>query len=138
MAGSAHDKYYLKSLHEEIDLFDRKLAHLLKYETFATEAERTASAGRLNAKRELLARTARQLANEGIEFKASDLPRSFRTSDAPRAIEEPEASAPEVPVVAKRAPVREFPSPFAGTSLDATESLKEFKRGRAKAAAKAQ
>ena len=79
MATPAHDKYYLKTLHEEIDLFDRKLAHMLKYDSFATEAERVASAHKMNAKRELLARTARQLASEGIEFKPSDLPRSFRT-----------------------------------------------------------
>lgn len=136
MATPAHDKYYLKSLHQEIDLFDRKLAHLLKYETFATDAERSASAGKLSAKRELLARTARQLVSEGIEFKPADLPRSFREDD-PAVMSEDTAvpSIEELPVIAKRAPVRQFPSPFAGTVLDAATSLKEYKRGRAKAAA---
>ena len=55
LATLARDKYQLKTLHEEIDLFDRKLAHLLKYDTFATETAREASAAKLRAKRELLA-----------------------------------------------------------------------------------
>ena len=29
-----HDKYFLRSLHQEIDLYDRKLAYLEKYGTF--------------------------------------------------------------------------------------------------------
>ena len=71
MAAPAHTKYFLKTLHEEIDLFDRKLAHMLKYEAFANDAARKSSASKMQAKRELLARTARQLASEGIEFKPS-------------------------------------------------------------------
>ena len=135
MATPAHDKYYLKTLHEEIDLFDRKLAHMLKYDTVATEAERTASAGKLNAKRELLARTARQLVSEGIEFKPSDLPRSFRTSDE---VVEPKieiaAASVEVPVFKPATAVRQFPSPFAGTVLDGKASIQAYKRERAKTA----
>ena len=72
------DKYYLKSLHEEIDLFDRKLAHMAKYEPFASEAERESAIGKIMVKRANLARTARKLAEDGIEFQSSDLPRSFR------------------------------------------------------------
>ena len=53
-------KYQLKSLHEEIDLFDRKLAHLSKFETFATEAERGVSKDKLSAKRNLLIRRAQR------------------------------------------------------------------------------
>lgn len=134
MATPAHDKYYLKTLHEEIDLFDRKLAHLLKYDTFATEAERVASAGKMNAKRELLARTARQLVSEGIEFKTSDLPRSFRTDDmAPEVKANAMPSEPEAPLA--KAPVRQFPSPFAGTVLDGRASIQAYKRARVKTAA---
>jgi hypothetical protein len=77
------DKFFLKSLHEEIDLYDRKLVHLEKYDEFASDAERIEAARKMNGKRELLVRTARRLANEGIAFKDSDLPRSFRTAVAP-------------------------------------------------------
>ena len=134
MATPVQDKYYLKTLHDEIDLFDRKLAHLLKYDTFATEAERVASAGKMNAKRELLARTARQMANDGIEFKPTDLPRSFRTESVKAdGGEEPGLEADDAPVLKAAAPTkRQFPSPFAGTALDGQASIQEYKRSRLK------
>ncbi len=137
MATPTHDKYYLKTLHDEIDLFDRKLAHLLKYDTFATEADRVASAGKMNAKRELLARTARQLASDGIEYKPSDLPRSFRTDETPveAASEAPASAAAEQSIKLVPAPARHFPSPFAGTVLDGQATVQAYKRGRAKASA---
>jgi hypothetical protein len=72
------DKHYLKSLHQDIDLYDRKLAHLNKYDAFASDADREAAARKMSGKRELLVQNARRLASEGIEFKSSDLPRSFR------------------------------------------------------------
>ena len=37
MATAPTDKYYLRSIHEEIALFDRKLAHLEKYEKFTSD-----------------------------------------------------------------------------------------------------
>jgi hypothetical protein len=73
-----HDKYFLRTLHEEIDLYDRKLAHLAKYEPFASDVEREEALGKMTVKRDTLARTARKLMDEGIEFRPSDLPRSFR------------------------------------------------------------
>src|ERR1700740_2311559 len=73
------DKYYLKSLHEEIDLYDRKLTHMAKYELFASEAERETAIGKMTAKRATLARTAQKLVEDGVEFQPSDLPRSFRS-----------------------------------------------------------
>jgi len=73
-----HDKYFLKSLHQEIDLYDRKLAHLEKYVEFASTADRQEAENKLLAKRALLATTARQLAAEGVEF--DPCPRSFRAS----------------------------------------------------------
>ena len=76
--AKAQDKYYLKSLHEEIDLYDRKLAHLAKYEVFASEADRETAIGKMETKRATLARTAQKLVEEGVEFQPSDLPRSFR------------------------------------------------------------
>ena len=84
-SSKTQDKYYLKTLHQEIDLYDRKLAHLSKYEVFHTEKEREIAVNKMTAKRSLLERTARKLAGDGIEFDTADLPRSFRT----------EAKAPE-------------------------------------------
>ncbi len=78
------DKYFLRSLHEEIALYDRKLAHMSKYESFASEAERETALGKMTTKRATLVRTATKLREEGIEFQDSDLPRSLRqqTEDA--------------------------------------------------------
>jgi hypothetical protein len=92
MANTSENKYYLKSVHEEIDLFDRKLAHLMKYETFATDADRNAAARKLNLKRDLLVKTAKRLVAEGMEFNEKDLPRSMRAKD--------ESAEDEVPVPA--------------------------------------
>jgi hypothetical protein len=75
-----HDKYFLKSLHQEIDLYDRKLAHLEKYAEFDSTADREGAESKLLAKRASLAATARQLAAEGVEFDPLDWPRSFRAS----------------------------------------------------------
>ena len=75
-----HDKYFLKSLHQEIDLYDRKLAYLEKYAQFESTADREGAENKLLAKRATLAETARQLVADGVEFNRSDLPRSFRAS----------------------------------------------------------
>ena len=72
------DKYYLKSIHEEIDLYDRKLAHMAKYELFASSAERETAIGKMTTKRATLVQTAKKLVKDGVEFHPSDLPRSFR------------------------------------------------------------
>jgi len=73
-----HDKYFLRSLHEEIDLYDRKLAYLEKFVQFASMADRQAVEKKLLAKRASLAATAKQLVAEGVEFRPTELPRSFR------------------------------------------------------------
>jgi hypothetical protein len=78
MRTVVQDKYFLRDLHREIDLYDRKLIHLVKHEVFATEALREAASRKLANKREQLAETARSLAASGIEFDDTDLPRSFR------------------------------------------------------------
>ena len=75
------DKYFLRDLHREIDLYDRKLIHSLKHEIFATEALRDAANRKLATKRETLAATARSLAAAGIEFQEHELPRSFRPEE---------------------------------------------------------
>lgn len=75
-----HDKYFLRSLHQEIDLYDRKLAYLDKYGQFDSPADRKEAEGRLLSKRSPLAETARQLVADGVEFNPAELPRSFRVA----------------------------------------------------------
>lgn len=75
-----HDKYFLRELHQEIDLYDRKLAYLNNYVEFACDGDRDEAEKRLRAKRAPLEKTARELAASGVEFQAKDLPRSFRTT----------------------------------------------------------
>jgi hypothetical protein len=135
MATLLPGKYQLKTLHEEIDLFDRKLAHLLRYEEFASDADRNAAARSLTTKREQLVRAAKQMASEGIEFSDADLPRSFRAKPEPigagtETIESAPDAQAEVPVPAA---VKQHPSPYAGTSLDVQKDLLEYKRKRKKA-----
>jgi hypothetical protein len=72
-----HDKYFLKSLHQEIDLYDRKIAYLGKFGQFDSDADREGAENKLLAKRASLAETAKQLVADGVEFNHSDLPRSF-------------------------------------------------------------
>jgi len=72
------DKYFLRSLHQEIDLYDRKLAYLANHVEFASAAERDEAEKKMMTKRATLAETAKMLAATGVEFNASELPRSFR------------------------------------------------------------
>jgi hypothetical protein len=73
-------KYFLRSLHQEIDLFDRKIAYLEKYQVFNTPADRADAERKLQTKRATLASAAKKLAAEGVEFDPGELPRSFRES----------------------------------------------------------
>ena len=73
------DKYFLRSLHQEIDFYDRKLDYLGKYEVFDTPEDKKVAESKLLTKRAALEKTARQLAASGVEFNDSELPRSFRT-----------------------------------------------------------
>ena len=136
MANIVENKYYLKTVHDEIDLYDRKLAHLLNFETFATEADRAAATRKLTLKRDALALTAKRLAEEGIEFNQNDLPRSFRPKDAPVAepeeAKETKSTEPFVPAGANRS-VRRQGSPYAGTSLDWQSSVQHYMQKKAKA-----
>lgn len=79
-AAARNDKYYLRDLHQEIDLYDRKLAYLDKYEEFASAEEREEAEKKLIAKRAPLEKTALQLVASGVEYDQKDLPRSFRTT----------------------------------------------------------
>lgn len=75
------DKYFLRSLHQEIDFYDRKLAYLNKYMEFANAADREEAEGKLLNKRAALEKTAKELAAAGVEFSDAELPRSFRMPD---------------------------------------------------------
>jgi hypothetical protein len=74
------DKYFLRSLHQEIDFYDRKLAYVDKHVVFATPAEREEAKGKLITKRAALEKTAKELAASGVEYNEAELPRSFRVS----------------------------------------------------------
>jgi len=139
MANIVENKYYLKTVHDEIDLYDRKLAHLLNFETFATEADRAAATRKLTLKRDALALTAKRLAGEGIEFQQNDLPRSFRPKDAPVAaeVEEVKEAAPQNADASQAGganrSARRQTSPYAGTSLDWQSSVQHYMQNKAKA-----
>lgn len=78
MRTVVQDKYFLRDVHRDIDLYDRKMIHLVKHETFATDTLRDAAIRKLSLKRESLVATARALAASGIEFAPHELPRSLR------------------------------------------------------------
>ena len=44
-----HDKYFLRSLHQEIDLYDRKIAYLDKFAQFDSAADREVAENKLQA-----------------------------------------------------------------------------------------
>jgi hypothetical protein len=137
MANIVENKYYLKTVHEEIDLFDRKLAHLSNFESFDNEADRDAATRKLNLKRDALVLTAKRLADEGIEFNQNDLPRSFRPKDVPvvevaAEAAPPKSAEPFLPANANRSARRQS-SPYAGTSLDWQSSVQHYMQKKAKA-----
>ena len=74
----ARDRYFLRDLHQEIALYDRKIAYLDKHVSFASPADREEAANKLLAKRTQLEKAARELAASGVEYREEDLPRSFR------------------------------------------------------------
>ncbi len=133
MANPEEGRYYLKSVHEEIDLFDRKLAHLTNYGEFGSDAERADAAKKMNTKRETLAKKARQLAADGVEFKPNELPRSFRPKDevpvAKVAAEEETKKEPVEKVSQAGMPgraARRQSSAYQGTSLDWEKNIREY------------
>lgn len=125
-------KYQLKTLHAEIDLLDRRLAHVLKFETFETDALRDAAAKKIVTKRETLVQTAKRLASEGVEYKESELPRSFRPEGVPAPVEvKPEAEAAPAPATATSAASAENrntrrSSSHAGAAFDWEKSVAEY------------
>ena len=72
------NKYELQDLYQEIDLFDRKIAHCQNFEKFATDEERAAARQKLVTKREALVKTALEMASRGVACNPKYLPRSFK------------------------------------------------------------
>lgn len=83
------DKYFLRDLHQEIDLYDRKLAYLDNFVEFASAGERQQAEKALLAKRAPLEKAALELAASGVEFEEKDLPRSFRMRNLEQSTGEP-------------------------------------------------
>jgi hypothetical protein len=140
MANIVENKYYLKTVHEEIGLFDRKLAHLLKYDVFESDQAKDAAVRKLARKRETLVETAKRMAAEGIEFKPSDLPTSIRPEGMePVAAAEPvkeiaaEADSAAAAGVGANRSARRQSSVYAGTSLDWEQSVRNYMQSKTKA-----
>jgi hypothetical protein len=140
MANIVENKYYLKTVHEEIGLFDRKLAHLLKYDVFDSDAAKEAAVRKLARKRETLVETAKRMAAEGVEFKPSDLPRSILPEGTEPAVEPIKEIATEAEPVAAAAgagganrSARRQSSVYAGTSLDWEQSVRNYMQNKTKA-----
>jgi hypothetical protein len=138
MANIVENKYYLKTVHEEIGLFDRKLAHLLKYDVFESEAARDAAVRKLARKRETLVETAKRMAAEGVEFKPSDLPRSILPEGTEPVIEPVKEVAVEAETAAATGgganrSARRQTSVYAGTSLDWEQSVRNYMQNKSKA-----
>jgi hypothetical protein len=83
-AATQRNKYFLRDLHQEIDLYDRKLAYLGQQVDFASPADREEAEKKLQAKRAPLERAALELVASGIEYEEKDLPRSFRMMNLDR------------------------------------------------------
>lgn len=137
MANIVENKYYLKTVHEEIGLFDRKLAHLLKYEVFESDEARDAAVRKLTRKRDTLVEAARRMVEEGVEFNTSDMPRSIMPEGAEVTVAEPAKetaaeSAPS-PAAAANRTVRRQASMYAGTSLDWEQSVRNYMQSKSKA-----
>ncbi|WP_263410486.1 hypothetical protein [Terriglobus tenax] len=79
MRHVVHDKYFLKDLLREIDLYDRKLEHLRHHAPFDSEPERDRAVRSATTRRDNLTITARKLMAEGIAYDPEVLPVSMMT-----------------------------------------------------------
>ena len=80
MQVRADSKYALKDLHEEIDLFDRKIAYCANHEQFDSPQARESALQKLVTKRESLVKAALAMASRGVECDPKYLPRSFKAA----------------------------------------------------------
>jgi hypothetical protein len=70
--------YALKDLYDDINLFDRKIAHCRTYESFISDQARASAVQKLVQKRETLVRNALAMAGRGVECDPKYLPRSLK------------------------------------------------------------
>lgn len=71
-------KFALQDLHQEIDLFDRKIAYCQNLEKFDSETARASALHKLTTKRESLVKAALGMASRGVVCDPRYLPRSFK------------------------------------------------------------
>lgn len=76
-------KFALNELHQEIDLFDRKIAACQTFERFDSEEARESALRKLETKRGSLVKTALAMAERGVEYDPKHVPRSFKQPAAP-------------------------------------------------------
>lgn len=98
MRSVAQDKYALRDLHREIDLLDRKLAHVQKYEAFDSEEERNAAVRKITIRRDQHVVLAQSLIGLGIEYHPSEVPVSLRTPEQIAALEKADAEASQATI----------------------------------------
>ena len=89
VVAPAKDKYFLKSLHQEIDFFDRKLSYMAHFEVFASDTDREEAEKKIATKRATLEKKARALVAAGVEFDPAETELAAEI--------EVEAPGPEVP-----------------------------------------
>ena len=124
-------KYQLRSLHEEIALFDRKLSHLQNHETFSTQSERETAIEKLTAKRSLLVRKAQQMIDSGVEVTYTPRPNVPNSIEHIASMKQQADVQPEASSSKEMAPTETF-SPFAGTSLDFRLEVEAYKASRSR------
>lgn len=81
MRHVVHDKYFLKDLLREIDLYDRKIEYLRHHAQFESEPERERALRTATTRRDNLTVTARKLMAEGIMYDPMGLPASMMTPE---------------------------------------------------------
>ena len=81
MRHGVHDKYFLKDLLREIDLYDRKIEHLRHHAQFESEPERERALRTATTRRDNLTVTARKLMAEGILYDPMGLPASMMSPE---------------------------------------------------------
>jgi hypothetical protein len=80
MSNRPPTKYDLKDLHRQIALYDRKIAACESFEKFDSDVARENSRQKLVTKRERLVKSATAMKELGVEYDATQLPRSLKAA----------------------------------------------------------
>lgn len=112
MRHVVHDKYFLKDLLRDIDLYDRKLEHLRSHAHFETDAERDRAVRTATTRRDNLSVTARKLMAEGISYDARAVPASMLTQEQLSERQQRQREEPKLqPVEARSSDIHVLPAP---------------------------